>query len=362
MRAGHVRHLSRTARTAIVAIAIGLVGTSYAVAAENGSSPVHRVKAHPARVYACVVGRFRTLNLTTARARCPHGQRKISWVRHAAPAHRGATGKAGPKGTIGSTGATGSTGAAAAPAVNGTNGLAGPTGNTGATGTSGLIGATGSSGTTGTTGVTGATGQTGATGPTGATGSTGATGNTGATGLTGDTGATGNTGATGATGNTGATGSTGYTGATGASGNTGPVGPQSYSYYFQPALESLPTGSALLSFASAGPSTGAVTALLPTTSFTVASAGVYDIRYSVDVTGGTGSSTVSFSVDQSGSPLPGSTNSVFLPGSQTSDANDEVSGEVIVSLVAGTSVSLQSSVSGPGVTVTDAAISFTQYS
>ncbi|MGG0726190.1 Gly-Xaa-Xaa repeat protein, partial [Bacillus mycoides] len=76
-------------------------------------------------------------------------------------------------------------------------------------------------GNTGATGATGPRGNTGATGATGPRGNTGAQGNTGATGI-GVTGPTGPSG--GPTGPTGPTGPQGNTGATGI-GVTGPTGP-----------------------------------------------------------------------------------------------------------------------------------------
>lgn len=57
------------------------------------------------RVYACVAGNSKTLQLTTKNAHCPRGQTKIVWN------VTGVEGPRGPKGGTGSTGARGNAGA-----------------------------------------------------------------------------------------------------------------------------------------------------------------------------------------------------------------------------------------------------------
>ena len=90
---------------ALVAVFIALGGTSYAVT----SSETAR-NSSPNRLYACVTPKFQTLNLTTAAATCPAGQRKISWSRAGSKGTRGAAGQRGAAGTQGPAGAQGPAG------------------------------------------------------------------------------------------------------------------------------------------------------------------------------------------------------------------------------------------------------------
>jgi BclB C-terminal domain-containing protein len=161
--------------------------------------------------YVCVTQRYHTLNLTTANATCPSGQRKLE-VSSAGRGPRGAAGPRGLRGVRGVAGAAGADGAQGATGDAGARGLPGPLGP---------IGATGATGASGTAGAAGATGAAGVAGPAGANGAAGATGAAGAPGAPGAAGATGATGAPGATGATGATGAVGATGATGAQGVSG---------------------------------------------------------------------------------------------------------------------------------------------
>ncbi len=94
------------------------------------------------KIYACVTERYKTLNLTTAGAECPHGQKKISWNAAGKPGARGpagkrgaagATGAVGPKGADGGTGPAGGAGPAGA---DGPPGLQGPPGPPGPAGSS----------------------------------------------------------------------------------------------------------------------------------------------------------------------------------------------------------------------------------
>jgi BclB C-terminal domain-containing protein len=88
------------------------------------AAPAALASGPPAH-YACVTQRFHTLHLTTAKASCPPGQRKIVLSLRGPRGRRGAR---GPKGATGATGATGLQG------VTGATGAAGATGATGATG------------------------------------------------------------------------------------------------------------------------------------------------------------------------------------------------------------------------------------
>jgi hypothetical protein len=113
--------------------------------------------ASTTKLYVCIAGDYKTLNLTTKKARCPRGQKKVSW---------NVVGETGKRGATGAPGASGSPG----------------TGTTGPIGVQGALGPTGAAGATGATGVPGATGATGATGSTGVAGATGATGTDGVDG------------------------------------------------------------------------------------------------------------------------------------------------------------------------------------
>lgn len=99
----------------------------------------------PQRIYVCVRTRQGTFKPTTARKRCPKGQRKVSWTveRGNGTAKREAGGKTGPAGPVGPQGAPGSTGAPGIPGANGTDGAAGPHGAAGVAGPQGEQGPAG---------------------------------------------------------------------------------------------------------------------------------------------------------------------------------------------------------------------------
>ena len=60
-------------RSVFVAVVLAvMIGSTVSVLAATGSPSAKRY-------YACVAGRYKTLNLTTAGAACPGGQRKISF-------------------------------------------------------------------------------------------------------------------------------------------------------------------------------------------------------------------------------------------------------------------------------------------
>ncbi|MGE6548681.1 Gly-Xaa-Xaa repeat protein [Bacillus mycoides] len=130
-------------------------------------------------------------------------------------------------GTIGPTGPQGPAGARGATGPQGPQGIQGTQGPAGAQGATGLQGPQGIQGPVGAQGPAGATGAQGAQGPAGATGAQGAQGAqgpAGATGAQGAQGAQGTQGPAGATGAQGAQGAQGPAGATGAQGATGPSG------------------------------------------------------------------------------------------------------------------------------------------
>ncbi len=117
-------------RRAVVALAGGLLALVVAAAGAYAATSGVLSTAHTAtggRLYACVVPRFGTLNLSSAGARCPAGQRKISWNVAGTRGPRGLRGPAGIPGTVGANGQTGPQGAQGQPGVAGPTGPTGPT-------------------------------------------------------------------------------------------------------------------------------------------------------------------------------------------------------------------------------------------
>lgn len=297
---GRIRQAGLVGTVTIVAVG----GTTMAVAADGPTRGSSSTTLH-----ACITPVYKTVQLTTAGAKCPEGFRKISFAakgeqgKKGTRGTRGTRGPAGADGAAGAQGANGLPGAQGAPGVAGTQGIQGvqglegiqgvqgiqgiqgfagiqgvegmqgPIGFTGATGPQGPQGVEGpvgpdgalgpvgpnggdgASGPQGPVGPTGLTGQTGPIGPAGPQGDEGDAGPVGPAGPQGDTGATGNTGATGSTGPQGVAGDTGPAGPAGpqgATGNTGPAGPQGTTGNTGPAGA---TGAA----GPAGPSGGGVT-------------------------------------------------------------------------------------------------------
>jgi hypothetical protein len=143
---------------AFTALFLLVGGVAYASVDQASTSAVSK------KLYACVAGDHRTLNLTASGQTCPNGQSKVSWD---AGSSRGARGPAGAKGKDGARGATGATGAvgAAGPAgatgAKGADGATGPQGATGAKGDKGDDGADGADGAPGTPGTMGPAGPAG---------------------------------------------------------------------------------------------------------------------------------------------------------------------------------------------------------
>jgi len=146
-----------------------MIGSTISVLAATGTPSAKRY-------YACVAGSHKTLNLTSADATCPNGQRKISF----GDGERGPRGAAGAKGATGPKGATGAAGKAGA---TGPEGKAGPEGKQGPAGTG-----SGSPGKEGPQGPAGPEGKVGPAGPPGEPGQDGTDGNTGPPGPPGPAG------------------------------------------------------------------------------------------------------------------------------------------------------------------------------
>jgi BclB C-terminal domain-containing protein len=157
-------------RSVFVAVVLAvMIGSTVSVLAATGSPSAKRY-------YACVAGRYKTLNLTTAGATCPAGQRKISFG-EGGRGSNGAAGATGPKGSAGSKGATGAAGPEGKPGAVGPEGKAGPEGKQGPAGTgSGSPGPEGKEGPQGPAGPEGTAGLPGLVGPAGARGEEGPTG------------------------------------------------------------------------------------------------------------------------------------------------------------------------------------------
>jgi Collagen triple helix repeat (20 copies) len=185
---------------ATVAAAVVVAGAAYA-ATSDPSGTAKRAAA--GRIYACVTLQFRTLNLTSAGARCPNGESKISWTAAGTRGPRGADGRTGPSGAAGPQGPAGAAGSTGPQGPAGAAGSTGPQGPSGATGTGVLSGSGPPSTTLGANGdfyidtsantLYGPKSDAGwgspvsLVGPQGPQGATGSTGSTGATGPPGPT-------------------------------------------------------------------------------------------------------------------------------------------------------------------------------
>jgi BclB C-terminal domain-containing protein len=175
-------------RSVFVAVVLAvMIGSTVSVLAATGSPSAKRY-------YACVAGRYKTLNLTTAGATCPEGQRKISFG-EGGRGLNGAAGATGPKGQAGSKGATGAPGPEGKAGAVGPEGKAGPEGKQGPGGTGGGSpgpeGKEGAQGSAGPEGTAGLPGPVGPVGPRGEEGPIGPQGHEGPPGPQGDPGPTG---------------------------------------------------------------------------------------------------------------------------------------------------------------------------
>lgn len=185
--------LTRRYFVLFLALAIVLAGSTYAVA--RGKAP--RLNG---TIYTCVDRGDRALTLSTARARCPAGQRKVAWnVRgpRGGKGPRGAIGPQGPAGVVGPQGAVGANGTAGARGPAGAKGDSGAPGPMGERGPQGAPGAAGTDGAVGPAGPPGADGQDGKEGPDGTPGSDGEPGRDGSPGPQGPPGPAGPEGAPG---------------------------------------------------------------------------------------------------------------------------------------------------------------------
>jgi len=273
----YVLALVRRHTVATLAIVLALSGTAFA--AGGGVTALTGRHSATTQIYACVTNRYGTLNLTTAQARCPHGERKISW------------GAVGPRGLRGATGADGAAGAQGAEGPQGAAGSNGAAGADGPQGPKGDPGATGSEGPIGVQGLTGADGLQGPKGDKGAPGDTGSEGPIGVQGLTGAEGPQGPKGDTGAIGPQGPIGPKGDTGATGPQGPSANfLGNNDSASSAQRATSSDATVAGGADIPFSGPtSTGSgITHVTAATGFTIADAGRYRITATVNTTSGAG--------------------------------------------------------------------------
>lgn len=159
---------------AVVVVMAGMLAAS-AVAVVGGKNSLAK-----GAIYACVTNDFGTLNLSSAKAKCPAGQRKIAWN------VRGQRGARGPRGNLGQPGAAGNNGTAGkdgTAGVNGTPGHDGQIGPRGPTGETGHDGAPGSSGSQGDRGDPGPRGEQGIQGEQGERGEQGIQGEAGPVGI-----------------------------------------------------------------------------------------------------------------------------------------------------------------------------------
>jgi hypothetical protein len=246
--------------------------------------------------------------------------------------HRGQRGAKGSKGLIGSRGLPGiqgETGADGSAGRQGTQGATGSQGATGFTGPIGPVGPQGNDGIDGTNGTDGTDGTDGAAGPTGPRGFTGADG---AAGPTGPQGFTGNDGADGPAGPTGPGGSTGPTGASGVQ------APAEYAYFYNQGAQTVPVEIDAV-FSSNGITTPGFTHAPGTAPILVNTAGVYKVSFSV-----TSVQVSQFGVFLNSAPVP---NSVYGTGAAT----EQNSGQAIIAIAAGDTLTLRNHSSTAAVTL-----------
>ena len=166
----------------------------------------------------------------------------------------------------------------------GDQGDPGPTGPTGVAGATGALGPTGAQGIPGEATLTGATGPMGETGPIGPTGTQGIPGEATLTG------------ATGPIGNTGPMGFTGPTGPTGIIGSTGPERTTIAASYFSTTTQAIVNGTptyttpTIFTYNATAYESGI--SVVSSTQITVATAGVYEASYSIQLNKTSGGSTV----------------------------------------------------------------------
>jgi len=201
---------------AFMALFLLLGSSAYAVADRVATS-----QKKETRIYACVTNDFGTLNLSSAKVRCPQGQRKISWNAEGQEGARGPAGRPGRAGARGPAGPAGPKGDAGPAGPQGERGPAGPAGPAGSGG--GEPGPAGPQGPQGPAGATGPVGPAGPAGPQGPAGPDGPSGDQGPIGLTGPQGPIGPKGDDGDTGPIGPTGPQGIQGVPGRDGLPGPI-------------------------------------------------------------------------------------------------------------------------------------------
>lgn len=140
--------LSRSAvlRSVLIALfAVALTGGPPAAMAQTSKPAKSKSAAKstaPTRLYACITQAFKTLNVTSQGAKCPKGQRKVSWPVGAVRGQRGATGAtgpAGPQGTAGPAGPTGPQGTPGPQGERGADGARGPAGPAGSADTAAQV-------------------------------------------------------------------------------------------------------------------------------------------------------------------------------------------------------------------------------
>ena len=191
-------------------------------------------------------------------------------------------------------------------------------------GAAGLAGVIGPAGATGPAGAAGTPGLAGAAGPTGAIGAAGATGAGGAAGAAG---------ATGATGTPGLAGAGGITGPSGPSGATGPGGGLSAyagASHIVLVSDSFVTSGSDIPFNTNGAISG-ITHSAGSSTFTVSTAGRYEIVFSANITDGLNSA---LAVAVNGSVVSGSSVPLLT-------SSGTLSGRVVLILDAGDSVGLR---------------------
>jgi hypothetical protein len=184
----------------------------------------------------------------------------------------------------------------------------------------------------------GADGATGPTGTQGVAGTDGAGGPTGAAGVTGPQGSTGPTGSDGQQGDPGSDGPTGPAGSAGPTGASGTSGVAEYAYIFNRTARTVPSEIAVV-FDSNGPSTPGILHAPGTSQIVVTDPGVYKVGFST-----TGAEPSQFALFINAAPIASS-----VYGTDTATVQN--TGQAIISIAAGDTLTLENHSSPAAVTL-----------
>lgn len=123
---------SRRGLPAVVGGLLAAVAAAAGAYAATSGAPSTAHGAATGRLYACAAPPSGDMKLSRAGARCPSGERKISWNIAGRQGPRGLRGPSGPRGRAGASGLTGPKGSQGKTGPRGPRGARGPTGPSGA--------------------------------------------------------------------------------------------------------------------------------------------------------------------------------------------------------------------------------------